>query len=150
MALMKRYIVLLFSVLLASNALAQATREEIQEALQRATTASLFAVKGQMCNWDNAGIDWKDLRLYSVAFALTTSDVGKKLNQQQTNAIAARVTEPAALDRQRSVVEKAVANGVCRDETVPTNEKLWLETVKLVKAIQGNSSGVSQSTDASK
>lgn len=138
---MKRYFFLLFSMTLAFNALAQATREDIQQAIQRATMASMFAVKAQMCNWDHGGADWKDLRLHSVAFALANSDVGKRLNQQQTIAIASRVTEPAALDLQRSMVEKAVSSGTCRDETVPTNEKLWLETVTLVKMLQVKSSG---------
>ncbi len=147
---MKRYFFLLFSITLAFNALAQASREDIQQALQRATMASMFVVKAQSCNWDHGGVDWKDLRIHSVGFALANSDMGKRLNQQQTIAIASRVTEPAALDLQRSMVEKAVASGTCRDETVPTNEKLWLETVKLVKMLQDKSSGTQQSAAESK
>lgn len=147
---MKRYIVLFFSITLASTALAQATREDIHQALQRAHLASMFAVKAQMCDWDNGGIEWKDLRIHSVAFALANGDIGKRLNQQQTVAIASRVTEPAALDLQRSIVEKAVSNGTCRDETVPTNEKLWLETVNLVKTLQAKPSATSQPAGESK
>lgn len=147
---MKRYFVLLFSITLASNALAQATREDIRQALQRATMASMFAVKAQTCNWDHGGVDWKDLRIHSVAFALAIGDVGKRLNQQQTIAIASRVTEPAALDLQRSIVEKAVSSGTCQDETVPTNEKLWLDTVNLVKTLQAKSSETPQLAGESK
>lgn len=147
---MKRYFVLLFSITLAFDALAQASREDIQQALQRATMASMFAVKAQKCNWDHGGVDWNILRVHSVGFALASSDAGKRLNQQQTTAIASRVTEPAALDLQRSMVEKAVASGTCRDETVPTNEKLWLETVKLVKMLQASASGTPPSAGASK
>jgi hypothetical protein len=147
---MKRYFFLLLSMTLAFNALAQATREDIQQALQRATMASMFAVKAQKCNWDHGGVDWNNLRVHSVGFALASSDVGKRLNQQQTTAIASRVTEPAALELQRSMVDKAVASGTCQDETVPTNEKLWLETVKLVKMLQAPSSGTLPSAAESK
>lgn len=133
---LKHFFATMLSLILSTSVQAQATREDIQQALHAATMASMFAIKAQMCNWENGGMDWNDLRIHSVAFSLATMDAGKKLNLQQTTAISLRVTEPAALAIQRSVVEKAMSKGVCTDKEVPTNEGLWLRTIDFAKSIK--------------
>jgi len=132
---MRKILTLLIGVFLSTIATAQATREDIQEAYQRATMASLFSIKAEICKWDHGDIAWKDLYIHSVAIAISSSDAGKRLNQQQTTAIAEKVTSTESIKYQTSLVEAAVSKGVCEDEKSPTNKDLWRQTVGLVKAI---------------
>lgn len=134
---MKRPISIAVAFLLTSQAYAEASRDDIQQAFQHATLASMFSLKARACNWDSGGIDWDELRTYSVALALTSNEVGKQLNTQQTTAIVSRISTPSSLELQQSLVEKSVANGVCKDASISTNEQLWRQTVELAKALKG-------------
>lgn len=133
---MKRFIFIAIAFLLTSQAYAEASRDDIQQAFQHATLASMFSLKAKACNWDSGGMDWDELRTYSVALALAGNEAGKKLNTQQTTAIASRISTPSSLELQQSLVDKSVANGVCKDASISTNEQLWRQTVELAKVLK--------------